>query len=397
MKKVNFSDPIIKIGVVAFVTIAALMVFYNILGTAGEVLVRLSTFLRTLRDAALAIIIGIIIAFLLLPYVRFIKNKITSKIFRKSEKASYISAILVTYAVALGFVAVVISSILPVLIDNIRDFSANGSTYVKTVGNWIEGVFSLPLFTSDRIISAYESVIAGIQENITVYLASFLDNTFHIITGVTGAVVNTVLGFVVGFYVMMENESLSKSAKRTIFAAMGESKAKLVVEEAKFAGDTFRKFFNGRLLESFITALIVLLCFVFAGVKYSALMAVVVFITNLIPYFGPIIGGAITVVLTLIDDPQMIWYAVIVLAIVNAVNEWVILPKVVGDVVGMSPFWVMLGVLIGGGLFGFVGMLIGIPCAAVLHDWAHRYINHKIDERLKNKNAAKENDAREDG
>lgn len=382
MKKINWKDPYIKTALLVFLVIAALMVFYNILGTVGEVLLRIRSFISTLTAASSAIIIGIIIAFILQPYVNLLEDKALSKIIKKNKNLSRGISIGLVYVVVVGFIVLLIALITPVLVTNIKDLINTAPRYIDMIVRFVnDELLETSLFQYADVINAINSFMEDAQSNITSLITGFLSNTVRFITSLSTSTINIVFGFLMAIYVLMEGKRLGSSSRRLSIAVFGERKTERIVREIDIAAKIFRKFFNGRLIESFISAMLILICFLIIGVKYSPLISVLTFITNLIPYFGPIIGGVLTFILVAVENPSQLLLAMILLLAVSVVDSWIISPKILGDVVGLSPFWVLLGALVGGGLFGFWGMMIGIPTASVIHSAVKRWIDYRIARR----------------
>ncbi len=382
MKKINWKDPYIKTALLVFLVVAALMVFYNILGTVGEVLLRIRSFVSTLTTASSAIIIGIIIAFILQPYVNLLDDKALSKLIKKNRNLSRGLSIGLVYVVVVGFVALLIALIAPVLVNNIKDLINTAPRYIDMIVRFVnDEMMENSFFQYADVVNAINSFMEEAQSNITSLVTGLLSNTVRFLTSLSTSMINMIFGFLVAVYVLMEGKRLGSSSRRLSIAVFGEKKTEKIVREADIATKIFRKFFNGRLIESFISALLILICFLIIGVKYSTLISVLTFITNLIPYFGPIIGGVLTFILVAVENPSQLLLAMILLLAVSVVDSWIISPKILGDVVGLSPFWVLLGALVGGGLFGFWGMMIGIPTASVIHSAVKRWIDYRIAKR----------------
>ena len=390
MKKIDWKDPYIKVAVLVFLVVAALLVFYNILGTVGEIALRIRYFLSNLANASSAIIIGIIIAFVLQPYVSALDDKLVSKVIKKNKTASCAISISIVYIVVIGFVALLIALLTPVLVTNIKDIVSKAPRYVDAIAAFInDELLQMSLFQNADVIAAINNFIAGFKANIAAYASDMLSNTVRFITSFSVGTFNMLFGFLMAFYVLMERRRLGDGLRRLFIALFGDKRTEKIAYEAQIATNIFQKFFNGRIIESFLTGLLMLIAFWIIGVKYSALIGVLTFIANLIPYFGPIIGTVITVMLVILENPSQLLLASILMIVVNLIDSWILSPKILGDVVGLSPFWVLLGALVGGGLFGFWGMMIGIPAASVIHFAGKRWIDSKIEKRRKNEKKAK--------
>ena len=383
-KKIDWKDPYIKVAVLVFLVIAALLVFYNILGTVGEIALRVRSFISTIASASSAIIIGIIIAFVLRPYVSMLDDKLISKVIKKNKIASCAVSIFIVYIVVIGFVVLLIALITPVLVINIKDIVSKAPRYVDAIVAFInEDILETSLFQNADVIATINSLVNDLKANITKMASGIFSNTVRFITSFSSGTVNMVFGFIMAFYILMERRRLELGGRRLLVAVVGDQKTKKIAAEVKIAADIFQKFFNGRIIESFLTGLLMFIALSIVGVKYSALIGVLTFIANLIPYFGPIICSVFTFLLVALENPSQLLIAMILMIAVNIIDSWVLSPKILGDVVGLSPFWVLLGALVGGGLFGFWGMMIGIPSASVIHFAASRWVDYRISKRRK--------------
>lgn len=160
-----------------------------------------------------------------------------------------------------------------------------------------------------------------------------------------------------------------------IVAFFSEHTAKEILDGASFTNKTFGGFINGKIIDSLIIGLLCFVCMTIFGWEYTLLISCIVGITNIIPFFGPFIGAIPSALLLLMVDPeQCMWFLVFILAL-QQFDGNILGPKILGDSTGLASFWVLFAVLVGGGLFGFIGMVIGIPVFAIIYAYATRSIN----------------------
>ena len=155
---------------------------------------------------------------------------------------------------------------------------------------------------------------------------------------------------------------------------MNEERAKGLLNGARYTNLQFGKFINGKLIDSLIIGII---CFIFMTIfrwDYALLISCIIGVTNIIPFFGPFIGAIPSILLLLIVDPMQALYFTIFILVLQQVDGSIIGPKILGETTGLSSFWVMFAILVGGGLFGFAGMILGIPIFAVIYEIGRAHV-----------------------
>ncbi len=145
--------------------------------------------------------------------------------------------------------------------------------------------------------------------------------------------------------------------------------------------EIFSKYIIGKMIDSLIVGIICFMGLWFLKAPYALLMAIIVGVTNMIPYFGPFIGAVPAVIITLFTSPITALWVTLFIIVLQQLDGYIIGPFILGDSVGLSPFWIILAILIGGGLFGILGMLICVPVMAVVRNMFSRYINRRLDEK----------------
>ena len=148
-----------------------------------------------------------------------------------------------------------------------------------------------------------------------------------------------------------------------------------------FINKTFSAFISGKIIDSLIIGTICFIGMHILGLPYVILISVIVGVTNIIPFFGPFIGAIPSTIIMLTVDPIKALYFVIFILILQQLDGNVIGPKILGDSTGLPSFWVMFAIIVGGGMFGFVGMIVGIPAFAVIYTYVTRYVNHRLKSK----------------
>lgn len=354
-------------------------------------------------------IIGICIAFMInKPYVFFsntafkVMDKSKSKFVRSARKPV---SLILAYLLVLGIVAFLIGILIPELLKSFETLVNNFSSYADAFKNWIITVskdyFNIEITEDSNLFSVINNLVNIMTNGETQQIIDDLSNSYgtdviQIITGTASVVgpnlfdtamqfttglYNTVMGLVVSFYYLACKEKLIYQTKKLVVAVMPENALHKTFDIAELSNRMFGRYIYGRIIDS---AIMGILCFIGMSIfrfDYPLLISVVVGITNVIPMFGPFIGAIPSILLLLIVNPiEALWFALFIF-ILQQIDGNVIGPKVVGDSIGISGFWIMASVIIGGGLFSVVGMFIAVPVFAIIYSLIRDAVNNKIKEK----------------
>ncbi len=228
------------------------------------------------------------------------------------------------------------------------------------------------------MIGSAEGILAKVYEVVTDALPHVVGYTIQITSGI----VRAAIGFIISVYVLYHKERFFAQAKKAMYALMKKERVDSLIRLGHKSNATFSGFIAGQILDALIVGI---LCFVFMSIfrfPYPMLISVLVAVTNVIPYFGPFIGAIPSILLVLMINPvQAFWFAIFILAL-QQFDGNVLCPKILGQSIGISAFWVIFALLLAGGIFGFLGMFIGVPIFAIIYTLVRSF----IEERLTKKN-----------
>lgn len=337
-------------------------------------------------------IIAFLIAYFINPMVVFWETKVISKIKIKGKKIKPLKlkrglAILFSYVIVLGFCFLLLAFIIPQLINSILEIANNVPEYLKKIidssskstisilGNEYSIDFKLVnKYLNENLPQTLEQ-LSGLVEGLVPEIFTFTKN-------VASWFFNIVLGLIIAIYLLMSKESSLNNAKKLILALFSPKSALSLMHVFKDSHRIFTKFFVGKLIDSLIIGILCFIILLLAHIPYALLLSVSVGITNIIPYFGPFIGGIVGFLLLLITNPiKAFWFGLIILAL-QQFDGNILGPKILGDSTGLSPFWVIFSILIFGKMFGFIGMFLGVPCFAVIKNIIDRQIDTRYKKRL---------------
>lgn len=374
----------IKIALISFVTFVCCILFFFVLLRYHEI----AGVIKKLIKCAEPIIIGLVLAYLLNPVMKFVEKpclKFLSKHMKSEKKARKFSRVIGVFA-AILFLLVVIgllgAAIIPSVIDSVMGLVEIIPDSVQKLVDFIKngefGDSSWAATLSDAITQGVSFLGTWIQE-------SFLPKAQTYITQITSGVIsavktllNFIIGIIVAIYCMSIQETLIGQSKKIIYAVFKPHTGNLIVETVRKSHEIFGGFISGKILDSAIIGVICYIGCCILQMPDAMLIAVIVGATNVIPFFGPIIGAVPCVLLVLIQSPIQAVYLAIFILVLQQVDGNIIGPKILGDSTGLSSFWVMFAILVGGGMFGFFGMLLGVPAFAVIYYGTRRLINYFV-------------------
>ena len=379
----------IKWGITAFSVLAAVSLVYVLVNNFYAVKQSLAVFLQILMP----IIYGAVLAYLMSPVYNLVV-KILGKVyyFFLGEKASHrflgffgtVVSILFLFFLTSGLV----SMLIPELTKSVLSlYFSLPDTITRSYNNL---AVILEKFPDMRpyVEKAYEEIssfFTGKPDNTQAIFAHLQNLATFFTNGIWSTltiVKNILIGLIVMVYLLNMKDLLRRQFRKLLFALFSQKKAKGIIEEMQYVHRVFGGFILGKIIDSIIIGILTFFVLSLMKMPYTLLVSVIVGVTNVIPFFGPFIGAIPCFLLILLTSPIQSSYFAIAILIIQQIDGNIIGPKVLGDSTGLSSFWVLFSILLFGGLFGFVGMIIAVPFWAVIMNALRRY----MDRRLKKKN-----------
>lgn len=292
---------------------------------------------------------------------------------RLSRKACRYLGVLCTLAFGLAIVGVFFSFIVPELAASAADIVSQITTYISKIEKTVTAFLS-QFQNSELYLSLVQNAMDSMQEWIqklmgmlSQSLTGIINATINTTISITSTVVNVFVGIVISIYLWVSKETFFAQIKKFLYAFCPDRFVERMVRLVHSSNKIFSGFVIGKILDSLIIGILCYIGMRLIGIPYALLISVLVGVTNVIPYFGPFIGAIPSILLLLLIDPlEALWFAIFV-TVLQQVDGNIIGPKILGDSTGLSAFWVIFAVTFFGGLFGFAGMLIGVPLFAVLY------------------------------
>lgn len=327
--------------------------------------------------------LGILSPFLIAFGIAYLLNPLVEYIGR-TFKINRIGSIFFAYIIVLGAVVFLIAIVTPNIIESITTLISNTPTYVKNIQEFLEyNVTKFEIFSGTNITETIEAVILDSLAKITELANVAVNQVVFQAINVTAFLLEIVLSIVISVYMLKDKENFKRQIKRLLYSILNYNNATKTIELGRDVDRVFSRYLVGKFIDSLIVAIICfLVLFIVVRAPFAMLLSVIVGITNMIPYFGPFIGAVPAIIITLFISPiKALWVAITIL-VIQQFDGLYLGPKILGEHVGVKPFWIISAIIVGGALFGFMGMLLGVPVVAVIRLLVMRF----MDKSLKNNN-----------
>ena len=377
----------LKIGITIFVTFACCILLFF-------VFFRFETFagvFHKIIKSAQPIIIGLVLAYLLNPVMLFVegiarrlvepKIKEPDKVRKISRAVGVIGALLFLFLVLGLLIAAVVPSVINSVSSLIDTLPGYAKSAMDMVRNGKFGDNEYIELASTYIMTVVNQLEDWAQNTLLPQAQKYLAQITSGVISVVKAVMNFIVGAIVMIYVMTIQEKLTGQTKKLLYAVCNAKTGNKIIEIVRKASDIFGGFITGKILDSAIIGIICYLGCAILRIPDAILVAVIIGVTNVIPVFGPFIGAVPAILLVIIQSPIHALYLLIFIIILQQVDGNIIGPKILGSSTGLSSFWVMCAILIGGGLFGFFGMLLGVPVFAVIYYIVQQILDYVMTKK----------------
>lgn len=373
--KIDWNKKYNTISVYTFLVVCAIILFYLSISKIGIVMDKVNEIIVILKP----FILGFALAYLLDFILRFYEKKVLEKEFFKKLKLKSKRGIglILTYLTATIFVGLFIQFVLPQLIDSIVGLVNDIPAYINDANKFINNVIGnlnieehYLVIINEKLNSMLDYIINA-STNLIPMVGALLKNTLS-------SVWNIVLGIIISIYLLIEKEKFFALNKKMTFGIFPKRAAERIIELTHRSNDTFGKFLSGKILDSLIIGILTFVILTIVKMPYTLLISVIIGITNIIPFFGPFIGAIPSVIIVLFVSPMKAFWLIIIIFIIQQIDGNIIGPKILGDSIGISAFWILFSILVAGKLLGFVGMIIGVPLFAVVYSVIKEIIEDKL-------------------
>lgn len=373
--KVDWNSKYNTISVYAFLTMCAVIIFYLGISQIGNFFGVIDNIIKILHPFILGFSIAYLLNFVLKVYEdRVLEYKYIKKFNLKSKRGI---SLLLTYTTALLVFALFIKFVMPQLVESVVGLTNDIPGYINGVTVFIDTTLK------DLNISPenYEIITENVNRIIN-YVITILSDMIPVIGGVVATIAssiwNIIIGIIISIYMLIEKEKFFGISKKIVVAIFSDSRAKRIIELTDRSNKTFGKFLSGKILDSSIIGVMTFVILTIFDMPYTLLVSVIVGVTNIIPFFGPFIGAVpATIIILFVSPVKALWFLLIIL-VIQQIDGNIIGPKILGDSIGISAFWILFSIMVAGKLLGFVGMVIGVPLFAVIYSVIKEIVEAKL-------------------
>ena len=388
MKKVseqsrNSQDDYKRVGLIAFGVLAGILLLFFFLFKINSIKNAVMTVMSVLQP----IIIGFVIAYLANPVMKFF-DKYLKKFFvgalklkKVGYKISRMVSIILALALFLSVIAVLVYLVVPELYSSVMSLIQTLPDRIDDASVWVKDFFEQHPQISEFATSLLDYEKQWVQTDLLSWATGYAGTIASGVMKTANFIVDLTIGLVVAIYLLSSKETYKAQFKKVFYAIMSPNAAEGTITVLKKSHEVFGGFISGKLIDSLIIGI---LCFIgvsLLDMPFAILVSVVIGVTNVIPVFGPYIGAIPSILLITLVDPLKGLYFAIFVILLQAFDGNILGPKILGDSTGLSPFWVVFAIVLGGGLFGFVGLLIGVPLFAVIYYLINEAVRYRLGKK----------------
>ena len=342
------------------------------------------------------VIYGLVIAYLLSPIygwltrrlIRLCESKLKWTGGRMLVTAKAVGMTL-TFAFMFAIVAGLLALVIPRLLTSIMSIVTTFPTTMNTMSQSMQVLFSSLFGNNPQMeenamrlyVEAITYVENWVQSSLLPQMEGMLSYFTDIVLNTVRFLKNVLIGIVVAVYLLANKRKFISQGKKLLYSVFGVRIGNFLMDNARFANNAFGGFLGGKIVDSAIIGLISGIILPIMNMPYSLLLAVIIGVTNVIPFFGPFIGAIPCAILVFIVNPIQALYFIIFIVILQQFDGNILGPKILGETTGVSSFWVLFSIIFFGGLFGFVGMVIGVPLFAVLEHLLTELVNFALERK----------------
>lgn len=368
-------------GLTAFLTVCALLVFYDTVFRNGVLLALGGKLLVSLKP----VIYGAAMAYLLSPLVNALDHRLYS--LTKGGKKGLIRAlsILISWTVVFFAFYLLFRILVPQLYQSVTTLVGNMQNYYNTVYSWVTQLLhdnpALDQYVSDNISQYWDKVTAWFTDTFLPQAQQTLSVLTSGVVSVVGFLKDFLVGVIISVYLLVLKEQFTLGGRKILYSWTTPKIYVTTLRAIRRCDMIFSGFFRGKLIDSLIIGVLCFLGCSLLKIPYTPLISVIVGITNIIPFFGPFLGALPSAFLILLVDPMKCLTFIVFVLVLQQVDGNIIGPRILGDSTELPSFWVIVAILLGGGFFGILGMFLGVPVFACFYAAFHYYTYKRLRDK----------------
>lgn len=380
--KVNWNEKYTTISVYTVITFAVCMALIGVVAKFSFVKAVFAKIFTVLSP----VIWGFVIAYLLNPVMSGTERLLKKVLEKKKPRPKLCRGLSTVVAIIFGVAVIcaIIAIIVPQVLDSIMNIFNNAQNYMNNFVKWVNSALSsypeVVAYLNDQLADIQSAILSAVDNlipKVGEWAVKIKDGT----VGVLIAVKDFLIGFIVAVYFLLDKEQFLAQCKKITTALFPESMCKGLFTLADKTHKSITGFISGKILDSFIIGVLCFVIMTIMNLEYTVLISVIVGVTNIIPFFGPFIGAVPSALLLLLSAPKQTLPFIILIVALQQFDGNILGPHILGNSTGLSAFWVMFAIFVGGGLFGFGGMLLGVPLFAVVYTFAQETVEYLLQRK----------------
>ena len=307
------------------------------------------------------VVAGLILAYLINPLMRWVEAKIFKKI--RKEKMRDLLSLITSLVIVIAFISLIIGTLVPQLYDSIVTLYGNREGYIAALSEWITEV------GGDKVLKNFEGLFSA-SRNLIEYISKYVtENSEEIASGVAkfgGHIGSWLIGIVFSVYFLAGKNKVNEFGMRIIsLIQKNPDRTARTLTHIKKIDSILTRYLAFSIIDGIIVGAINALFMAIVGMQYTGLVSVIVGVTNLVPTFGPVIGALIGLLILILTDPMHALYFLIFTLILQTIDGYILKPKLFGETFGISGLWILIAIIVGGRIFGVIGIVLAIPFVAI--------------------------------
>lgn len=375
-------------GITGFCVLAAVLICTFIFINMDTVF----SWIGRLNSALMPIYIGLGIAYLLSPLVNKVERTIFIPLFHKAVKkkkavrgVSRVVSVVVVLVLAIAVLCWLTMLVVPEVVESISSLTDSLPGYYQNVMNKVNEMSGKHPEIAEQVTEAaksvYDQLIGWLQNELVPTSTELVGVISDGLLNAMGVLFNIVIGIIISIYLMIGKETFCAQAKRMLYSVLPVRYAERVLRVGKDINWSFAKFFSGKIIDSIIVAILTFIVLSIAAMPYTALISVLIGVTNIIPFFGQYIGAIPSAFLVFLVDPVKGVIFVVLIIVILQVDGNIIGPKIIGESIGLGSFWILFSILVFGSLFGILGMICAVPVFAVVYKTVRNWSGKRLEKK----------------
>ncbi len=298
----------------------------------------------------------------------------------KDKKKKRIFSVALTFTIAISLISVLMVLVLPQIGLSIAYLVEAMPGFIQSVSQTAMEIME-QIHLNSRLSRQVQEMWNNIGTGIMNFTVSVLPGVVNVSIGIGNAVIKSIMSTIIAIYMLASKDRLKFQIKKFFYAYFSKNFAEETFELGRMSNTIFSDFIIGKMIDSTIIGIIAFIGMLFIYPDYAVLIAIIIGVTNMIPFFGPFIGAIPSIFILLILSPFASFVFLIFIIVLQQVDGNIIGPKVLGSSLGLSPLWILVGIIVGNGAMGFLGMIIGVPTFAVIYNLVSRNTKKKLEEK----------------